>query len=125
LVTPRYSWNIAKVGVKHQSINQTKLNKAEHLSLNFVQKRLSNDCVTVSVDVDENTDCVTRSGGETGPGRRWSEFWRRKFGFAEAVSRSCTKLSYIVCIYRAFMSSSTASFQYGCVMTLQMIPNAL
>jgi hypothetical protein len=46
------------------------LNKAEHFSLNFVQKRLSNDCVTVSVDVDENKDCVTRSRGETGPGRR-------------------------------------------------------
>jgi hypothetical protein len=33
--------------------------------------------VTVSVDVDENKDCVTRSGGETGPGRRWSEIWRK------------------------------------------------
>jgi hypothetical protein len=81
--------------------------------------------VTVSVDVDENKDCVTRSGGETGPGRRWSEFWRRTFGLTEAVSRSCTKLSYIGCICRAFLSSSTASFQYGCVMTLHMNHNAL
>ena len=58
------------VGSKYLPDGRKSLNKVEHFSLNFVQKRLSNGCVTVSVDVDENKDCVTRSGGETGPGRR-------------------------------------------------------
>jgi hypothetical protein len=48
------------VGSKYLPDGRKFLNKAEHFSLNFVQKRLSNDCVTVSVDVDENKDCVTR-----------------------------------------------------------------
>jgi hypothetical protein len=83
------------VDSKYLPDGRKSLNKAEHFSLNFVQKRLSNDCVTVSVDVDDNKDYVTRSGGETGPGTKCS------LNYTDKIILSALKDENIMAICRA------------------------